>query len=152
MTPKKRKGYLRGDFGGQLGADSADTLKLISASEWAERITVGDNSRGERGANAAKRLDFCGAGYVKVDDRGDDRLGVNIQSGRSGRGAGGLVNRAARLLPTLSLSFRFTASGRIDGLNLRLQGAPRGGVNGRRTAQHRRAPCGRTERYDRAKK
>lgn len=152
MTRKKRKGYLRGDFDGQPGADSADALKLISASEWAERITVGDNARRERGANAAKRLDFCGAGYVKVDDRGDDRLGVSVRGGRSERGARGLVNRAARLLPTLSLSFRFTASGRIDGLNLRLQGAPRGGVNGRRTAQHRRAPCGRTERYDRPKK
>jgi hypothetical protein len=105
MTRKKRKGYLRGDFGRQPGADSADSLKLISASKWTQGIPVSHNARRERGANAAKRLDFSRAGDVKVDDRGDDRLGVNVRDGRSGHAIRSLVNRAARPLPALSLPF-----------------------------------------------
>ncbi len=105
MTRKQRKGYLRGDFGGQPGADSADALKLISAPEWTQGIAVGHNARRECGANTAKRLDLGGAGDVEVDDRCDNGLGVNVRAGRSGSGVRGLVNRAARFLPALSLPF-----------------------------------------------
>ena len=95
MTRKQRKGYLRGDPGGQAGADPADAPELVNAAEWPERVTVGDNSRGERRPDSPQGLDLGSRADVEVDDRGDDWRGLDFRS---------LLNGMARPLSALSAS------------------------------------------------
>ena len=74
MTRKEGKGYLRGDFLCEPGADSPHPLELLRAAERTEGLTVGDDARSERGTYSAERLDLVSAREIHVDDRRDDRL------------------------------------------------------------------------------
>jgi hypothetical protein len=75
-TRKEGKGYLRGDSGGQPGADAPDALKLVDAAERAEGITVDDDPCRQRRPDASKRLDFGRGSDVEIDNRGNRRRAV----------------------------------------------------------------------------
>lgn len=81
-TRKERKGYLRGDSGGQPGADPPDSLELVGSAKRTQGITVGDNSRRQRRPDTSKRLDFSRGSDVEVDDAGNRWPAIGTCSGR----------------------------------------------------------------------
>jgi hypothetical protein len=146
MTRKEGKGYLRSDFLGQAGPNSTHPLELVRAAERTERITVGDDTRGQGRSNPSECLDFSCRGDVYINDCWDDRL---VRDCRRGGSSG--CCRLRRIDPSAFAFFsafllaREVLACRVDGGYLGVESASRGGVRRSVAAKDRCAACARTQ-------
>ena len=76
MTRDEGEGYGRAELFYHRGTDSFHALQTLDGAEGTERITVGYDSLGERGAYVLQRLYFLRTRNVQIDRSG--RLGRRL--------------------------------------------------------------------------